>query len=115
MLQAIEISFTHKSNQTTIELVFGGLNFNGFLVLSEQEANKGWKNSMGIGNHSFYKTYGQHIQYKSENCPYYGLITDLKSNWLNSHKIEIDGQFFTSQTQIKNICIYCCFHLKDML
>ena len=94
MLHEIELSFTHKSNQTSTKLVFGGLDFNEFPVFSEQEANKGWKNSMGIGNHPFYETYDQHIQYKSEKSPYYGLITDAKDNWLDSHKIGIDGQIF---------------------
>jgi len=90
----IELTFTHKTSQEKTKLIIGGVNLNDFPILSEEQANKGWKNSMGIGNHSFYESYDKHINYKSESAPYYGLFTDDKGKWLDSHKIGIDGPIF---------------------
>ena len=46
---------------------------------------------MGFGNHSFYENFVQHTQCKSESNPYYAYLTDAAGNWLDSHKIGIDG------------------------
>ncbi len=90
----IVLKFIHKSTNIETNLILGGIDFDRIPVLSEEHANEGWKNPMGIGNHSFYESYSQHINQKSENSPYYGLLTDENDNWLDSHKIGIDGPIF---------------------
>jgi len=46
---------------------------------------------MGIGNHSFYESYSEHLSYKTKESPYYAILTDDDDHWLDSHKIGIDG------------------------
>ncbi len=93
-LYEIELSFTHKTNKAGTKLIVGGIDLNDFPVLTEEQANDGWKNSMGIGNHSFYESYDSHLNYKTKNSSYYALLTDEEGNWLDSHKIGIDGPIF---------------------
>lgn len=90
----LRLVFRHKNDTTKTQLIFGGLNLNEFPVLDVSQANKGWKNSMGISNHSFYEAYEDHLAIQSVNNPYYGIIVDERDQWLDSHKIGIDGPIF---------------------
>lgn len=102
-LHELQLSFSHKDNESTTTLVVGGIDFDEIPVLEESEANKGWKNSMGIGNHSFYESYEKHIATKAQDSPYYGLILDEDGKWLDSHKVGIDGPIFHFSDQEKSV------------
>jgi hypothetical protein len=93
-LYEVVLKFGHRITGEETNLVIGGLHLNDFPILSEHEANDGWKNSMGIGNHSFYEAYKAHTHSKSKNSPYYALFLDKNGRWLDSHKIGIDGPIF---------------------
>lgn len=90
-LYEFSLEFVHQKSSKITRLVIGGLTLNSFPTLPKSEANKGWKNSMGIGNHPFYEQYKNHINYKSENSPYYAMLLDENGKWLDSHKVGIDG------------------------
>lgn len=93
-LKELQLQFTHRNQSTKTTLVLGGLNFDAFPVLSPEEANKGWKNAMGISNHTFYEDYTTHQKTSSKNNPYYGLLLDAEGKWIDSHKVGIDGPIF---------------------
>ncbi|MFY0674765.1 MAG: hypothetical protein JXQ87_15310 [Bacteroidia bacterium] len=89
-LYEIELIFQDSTDRTT-RLIFGGLDFYNIPVLDIKDANNGWKNSMGIGNHTFYEDSETHNSIKSSSNPYFGVILDENFKWLDSHKIGIDG------------------------
>ncbi len=93
ILHELVLKFTNRDGITT-SLVFGGLNLSEFPVLDESECNEAWKNSMGIGNHTFYESYQDHIGRSTQHSSYYALILDQDGKWLDSHKIGIDGPIF---------------------
>jgi hypothetical protein len=93
-LSELTLNFRHRNDSTFTTLVFGGLDFTQFPVLSVEEANSGWKSSMGIGNHPFYETYQEHIALPAGDNPYYALLLDSDGKWLDSHKVGIDGPIF---------------------
>jgi hypothetical protein len=101
-LYEIQLTFLHKTNGAKTTLIIGGVNLDDFPILRESEANQGWKNSMGIGNHSFYESYKTHIATKSTTSPYYALILDEQGKWLDSHKVGIDGPIFHFSDEQKN-------------
>jgi hypothetical protein len=90
----ITLTFRDRNNDREIKLIIGGLRFSDFPVLNSALANEGWKNSMGIGNHTFYESYKEHNLMHAETNPYYALFTDGKNKWLDSHKIGVDGPIF---------------------
>ncbi len=93
-LYEIQLTFSHKNKKKFTKLVIGGIHLDDFPVLEESEANQGWKNSMGIGNHSFYETYKDHINKPSMQSSYYALLLDGEDRWLDSHTVGIDGPIF---------------------
>jgi len=93
-LHELALHFGHRTKGVNTTLTIGGLNFNAFPILDEKDANLGWKSSMGIGNHTFYENYSDHIEYKAENSPFYALLTDGQGKWLDSHAVGIDGPIF---------------------
>lgn len=93
-LKELKLDFNHQSKNIKTTLIIGGLDLDDFPVLDIEEANKGWKNSMGIGNHTFYETYETHNSIKAATNPYYGLLVDESGSWLDSHKVGIDGPIF---------------------
>lgn len=93
-LNEIRLEFTHRKGKTKTSLLLGGLNFKDFPVLKVQQANNGWIASMGIGNHSFYESYSGYLLEDLAESPYYGLLLNEKNQWLDSHKIGIDGVIF---------------------
>ncbi|SOE20847.1 hypothetical protein SAMN06298216_1327 [Spirosomataceae bacterium TFI 002] len=90
-LSEIRIFFTHHQDSIKTELILGGINFNDLPRLLEEDLNRGWQNSMGIANHTFYASYEETIAHSSSKSPYYAMLTDQYQNWLDSHKIGIDG------------------------
>ena len=89
----LELVFNDDSQRQT-NLYFGGLDFDKFPILSPDQSNAGYKISMGFSNHTFYETYQEHLQWDSLTAPYYGFFTNEKGEWLDSHKIGIDGPIF---------------------
>lgn len=102
-LREVQLDFTHKTNGKQTTLLIGGLDFKRFPVLPPSEANKGWKSSMGIGNHTFYELYKDHLHSKSEQSPYYALLLDGEGKWLDSHEIGIDGPIFHFEDEERKI------------
>lgn len=106
-LYEIRCLFSHKITGEKTQLVIGGIDFKDFPVLNPSKANSGWKSSMGIGNHTFYESYEENISTKSKNSPYYALLLDAKGDWLDSHKIGIDGPIFHfSDTERKTLHLW---------
>lgn len=102
-LREVQLDFTHKTNGGQTTLLIGGLDFEKFPVLPPSEANNGWKSSMGIGNHSFYELYKDHLHSKSEQSPYYALLLDGEGKWLDSHEIGIDGPVFHFEDEERKV------------
>lgn len=98
-LHELVLFFHDKTNARTTKVYLGGLQLQEFPVLPVQEANNAWKKPMGIANHTFYEDYPTQLAKKTNNNPYYGLITDGNNAWLDSHAIGIDGPMihFTDQ------------------
>jgi hypothetical protein len=90
-LHEIKLFFTHHEDSTKTEFTIGGIDFNELPRLVENELDKGWQNSMGIANHTFYDTYEHTIANSCVKSPYYAMLTDQYNNWLDSHKVGIDG------------------------
>ena len=89
----IVLSFTDQSKRET-KLYFGGLEMKNFPSLKPEKANDGYKISMGFSNHTFYETYKEHWKWSALTSPYYGFFTNGKGEWLDSHKIGVDGPVF---------------------
>lgn len=87
----LKLSFWDKEHKRKTHLIIGGINFNDLPVLSNEDANDGWKNAMGFSNHTFYEDYHHHLNHKTFTNPYYAYLTDENGNWLDSHSIGIDG------------------------
>ncbi len=90
-LKEITFHFDHRRNLGRTSLVIGGVDFEKFPVLSEEDANSGWKSSMGIGNHTFYEDYEEQLSSKTDKSAYYAMLLDGEGKWLDSHTIGIDG------------------------
>lgn len=88
-LHEITLHFNDPNRQTT--LTIGGFNLKNLPRLAESEAHKGWQNSMGFGNHTFYETYAEHLKSPVQTNPYYAFLTDEQDRWLDSHSVGIDG------------------------
>lgn len=85
------LKFKDKDSERETILYLGGLDFEDFPKLSTEEANNGWKTSMGFANHTFYEDCQTHEKCKSLKNPYYGYLTNGKDEWLDSHQVGIDG------------------------
>lgn len=90
----LEFNFDDPESGRMTRLFIGGLLGSEFPYLSPEDANKGWKNSMGFGNHSFYESLEEFNRRNTAESNYYAYLTDGDGNWLDSHKIGIDGPIF---------------------
>lgn len=90
----LELFFKDIGGNITTRLVIGGLDTSKFPTLNPDEAHKGFQMPMGIANHSFYETVEILNKNPSKENPYYAFLLDEKGNWLDSHKIGIDGPLF---------------------
>ena len=87
-----ELSFEFsRENGEVTQFIFGGIQFKDLPTLTAENANSGSQFSMGIGNHPFYEDCIAHEELCSKNNPYFGVLLDGENNWLDSHKIGIDG------------------------
>lgn len=90
-LHEIILTFNDRSTDKITDITFGGLDLSKFPVLSPMHANKAWKSSMGFSNHSFYESLEEFRNHKTKENPYYAYMRDEEKNWLDSHKVGIDG------------------------
>lgn len=98
----LELIFESNKDQKTItKLVIGGLDLGLIPTLSVADANDGWQTSMGISNHSFYETFDFQQTHLTQNNGFYAFLLDEKNNWLDSHKIGIDGPLLHFDEQDK--------------
>ncbi|MBO0952559.1 hypothetical protein [Fibrella forsythiae] len=89
-LELVFASPTKPGLQT--RLVVGGFNPSDLPVLPPERVNEsGWQMSMGVGNHSFYETFDYQQQHPVRTNPFYSFLLDQHGNWLDSHKVGIDG------------------------
>jgi hypothetical protein len=58
---------------------------------------------MGLGNHPFYEDCKAHDECCSKRNPYFGVLLDSQGNWLDSHKIGIDGPLLHIDDKNENI------------
>ena len=93
-LYEIKLIFTDEAQKRITQLIIGGVQLSDFPILTTEDANSGWKNSMGFSNHTFYETYSVHESCKTEKNPYYAYLADENGKWLDSHTIGIDGPIF---------------------
>jgi len=87
----IEVDYFNTDSSTTTKLFISGLNKGDIPTLAVEDVNKGWKNSMGFGNHTFYETYEHCLTHSSLNSEYFSILTDENNKWLDSHFVGIDG------------------------
>jgi len=90
-LHEVKITFSDLEENRTTVWTLGGLDLNNLPVLTLQDHNKGYKMPMGVANHPFYEKYNKAVNNPINNNPYYSLLTDEKGNFLDSHKIGVDG------------------------
>jgi hypothetical protein len=99
----VEFTFLDKEEKRTTKLFLGGINKDDLPTLKNSEANSGWKNSMGFGNHTFYEKYEDHLKSKTSESDYFAYLSDEKNAWLDSHQIGIDGPIIYLDAKDKNI------------
>ncbi|AHM60245.1 hypothetical protein D770_09940 [Flammeovirgaceae bacterium 311] len=90
-LLEIELVFNNPAKDITTRYYISGIDLAEIPVLDVEQANDGWQNSMGFGNHTFYETYEHAQKHSSLTSPYFAALTDGQGRWLDSHKIGIDG------------------------
>ena len=86
-----ELVLRFESEKDTTLFVVGGVDLSKFPVLTIENAKKGYQMPMGIGNYSFYSNYSILQNTNHLESPYYAFLLDENHNWLDSHKIGIDG------------------------
>jgi len=86
--------FTDKTEERKTEIVLGGLDFSKYPKLEPKDVNKGYMIPMGVSNHSFYEDYYTALKNPVNKNPYFGVIRDDEGNFLDSHKVGIDGPLF---------------------
>ncbi len=87
----LEVDYLNTDSTKTTKLIISGLNKEDIPTLSTEDINKGWMNSMGFGNHTFYETYEHCLENGSKNSTYFAVLTDENNKWLDSHFVGIDG------------------------
>lgn len=88
----LELIFSHRDDpEKKTKFFVGGLTEDDIPELSESNVYEGFQMPMGIANHSFYESYETMLQRIGTKNPYYGILTDEKHGFLDSHDIGIDG------------------------
>ena len=87
---SLEFHFSDDKGRKT-SWVIGGIPHDDLPMLSQEQANEGWKNSMGWGNHAFYESLEEHQNLDASKNPYFSYLKDKEGNWLDSHKVGMDG------------------------
>jgi hypothetical protein len=93
--EELELVFLSNKDQKTItKFIIGGMDMSLIPTLPTDKANDGWQTSMGIANHSFYETFDFQQKHLTKDNGFYAFLLDDKNNWLDSHKVGIDGPLF---------------------
>lgn len=100
--QELELVFEDGAKERETHFVLGGWRRDDVPQFHPRDANKGWKHSMGFGNHTFYETYAQHQALHSTNNSYYAYLTDADHQWLDSHRLGIDGPIMHWDEELPN-------------
>lgn len=87
----VKIFFNDTINDRKTSFVIGGLKKSDIPTLSLDNIHQGFQMPMGISNHSFYETHQKMTSTPSNENPYYAFLFDGNNNWIDSHKIGIDG------------------------
>jgi hypothetical protein len=88
----LELTFEDANDTTKItRFIIGGMKIDAIPTLKPEDANNGWQTSMGIANHSFYETLEYQQKNLTKNNGFYCFLSDENDQWLDSHKIGIDG------------------------
>ncbi len=98
----LELVFSRKNGEITRFLI-GGLDLETLPPLAPMDANSGSQFSMGIGNHPFYEDCKAHDAISSATNPYFGMLLNEMGEWLDSHKIGIDGPLLHLDDEDPNI------------
>ncbi len=88
------IFLSNKDPKTITKFIIGGMDMSLIPTLPIDIANDGWQTSMGIANHSFYETFDFQQKHLTKDNGFYAFLLDDKNNWLDSHKVGIDGPLF---------------------
>ncbi|MCI5055211.1 MAG: hypothetical protein MRY83_03830, partial [Flavobacteriales bacterium] len=99
-MMELEFQFDDGSGKMT-KFLIGGINPHEFPVLEIEDCNKGQMYSMGIANHPFYETYGDHEKNRIEASTYFSFLLDKDNKWLDSHTVGIDGPLFHKDAEGK--------------
>ncbi len=96
------IFLSNKDSKTITKMIVGGMDIKEIPTLLAENANDGWQTSMGVANHSFYETYDFMKAHPTAQNGFYSFLLDEKGNWIDSHKIGIDGPLFHFDDKNKN-------------
>ena len=99
----IEVNFNVNDSVKGTTLILSGIDLSEIPVLGPEEVNKGWQNSMGFGNHTFYETYEHSQKCKVSSNPFFAYLTDSEGRWIDSHKVGIDGPLLYLDDKNKNL------------
>jgi len=98
----LKLIFARENGEET-QFIFGGMDFSSLPKLTSEECNSGTPYPMGIGNHPFYEDCKSHEELCSLDNPYFGVLLNKEGNWLDSHKIGIDGPLLHLDKENPNI------------
>ena len=87
----LDIYFRQRDSSTITRLVIGGFNLKNIPSKSVADVNDGWQMPMGIADHTFYETYADARKNATKNSPFYAFLLTANGDWLDSHKVGIDG------------------------
>ncbi len=98
----LKLVFSRENGEET-QFIFGGMDFSKLPKLTTEECNSGNPYPMGIGNHPFYEDCESHEKLCSLDNPYFGVLLNKDGNWLDSHKIGIDGPLLHLDKENPNV------------
>jgi hypothetical protein len=75
----------------TTRIIVGGIDLDALPILPVRNYSKGLYMPMGIGVPPFYQDYKELQRNPPRLSPYYSFILNEKSEWIDHHKIAIDG------------------------
>lgn len=102
----ITLQFARKDSITPpLSLVFG-FQPEKIPLLDLDNSYKGYQMPMGISNHSFYETYEEMKNNSSLDKPTYALLVDIDNNFIDSHKIGIDGPLLYFDKSSKKLHLF---------
>ncbi len=102
----LSIQFARKDSITPPLSLVCGFQPEKVPVLDLENSYKGYQMPMGISNHSFYESYSEMKKNSSLENPFYALLVDIDGNFIDSHKIGIDGPLFYFDKKSKKLHLF---------